>query len=403
MSRPDREEAAVELMLQFAARTGVTSDRPPRRYLWTDAFAVCNLLGLARAWSSAPLHDVAVRLVDQVHHVLGRHRPDDPRAGRWLSGLSLEAGEEHPTRGGLRIGKPLPERGPDAPFDPDAEWERDGQYYHYLTKWMHALDQLSRVTGDRRGNRLARELAAAAHAGFTYAPRPGARKRMHWKMSIDLSRPLVPSMGHHDPLDGLVTYLQLRAGRGDAAEGPDLAAEIAEMTAIADGLDWTTHDPLGLGGLMTDAYRLDRLIRQGAGGEALLAPVLAAASAGAAAYLRPGRLEQPASRRLAFRELGLAIGLHALERLDAAVRRDPGPYAAMPAARRDLERLATFSPWIEVIESFWSQPEHRRSPTWLGHRDINEVMLATSLAPAGYLSLGDEPSAPPLKATGTRG
>ncbi|MCY1071591.1 hypothetical protein OV090_43005 [Nannocystis sp. RBIL2] len=405
MSGPDRQEAAVELMLQFAARTGLTSDRPPRRYLWTDAFAVCNLLGLACAWGSAPLYDVAVRLVEQVHHVLGRHRPDDPRAGRWISGLSPEAGEAHPTRGGLRIGKPLPERGPDEPFEPDLEWERDGQYYHYLTKWMHALDRLSRVTGDRVGNGLARELAAAAHAGFTYAPRPGARKRMHWKMSIDLSRPLVPSMGHHDPLDGLVTYLQLRAGRGEGAEGPDLAPEIAEMTAIAEHRDWATDDPLGLGGLMSDAYRLDQLIRRGAGGEALLAPVLAAASAGASAYLRPGPLEQPANRRLAFRELGLAIGLHAVERLTAAARRDPGPYEAMPAARSDLERLATFLPWLEVIESFWSQAEHRRSQTWLAHRDINEVMLATSLAPEGYLSLAEaaanEPGSPPLRATGT--
>jgi len=30
-------------------------------------------------------------------------------------------------------------------------------------------------------------------------------------MSIDLSRPLVSSMGQHDALDGLITYLQLMA------------------------------------------------------------------------------------------------------------------------------------------------------------------------------------------------
>jgi len=34
---------------------------------------------------------------------------------------------------------------------------------------------------------------------------------MHWKMSIDLSYVLVPSMGQHDPLDGLVTYCELQA------------------------------------------------------------------------------------------------------------------------------------------------------------------------------------------------
>jgi len=45
---PDpRIEEAIALMNEFAQRTGLTSKQPPRRYLWTDAFAVCNLLGLS--------------------------------------------------------------------------------------------------------------------------------------------------------------------------------------------------------------------------------------------------------------------------------------------------------------------------------------------------------------------
>jgi hypothetical protein len=83
--------------------------------------------------------ELALRLVDQVHHVLGRHRPEDPRTG-WISGLPEAEGEAHPTRGGLRIGKPLPERSAEGPFDERLEWDRDGQYFHYLTKWMHALE-----------------------------------------------------------------------------------------------------------------------------------------------------------------------------------------------------------------------------------------------------------------------
>jgi hypothetical protein len=39
-------------------------------------------------------------------------------------------------------------------------------------------------------------------------------------MSIDLSRPQVPSMGQHDPLDGYVTCAQLEAGA--AADEPRL-------------------------------------------------------------------------------------------------------------------------------------------------------------------------------------
>ncbi len=96
------------------------------------------------------------------------------RARGWISGLAEREGEAHPTRGGLRIGKPLPERAPGEPFDERLEWDRDGQYFHYLTKWMHALDQVARATGQPMFNVWARELAHAAHRAFTYAATPAA-------------------------------------------------------------------------------------------------------------------------------------------------------------------------------------------------------------------------------------
>jgi hypothetical protein len=54
------------------------------------------------------------------------------------------------------------------------------------------------------------ELAKTAHKKFTYLPNHGIRKRMYWKMSIDLNRALVHSMGQHDPLDGYVTYCEIQ-------------------------------------------------------------------------------------------------------------------------------------------------------------------------------------------------
>src|SRR5829696_299945 len=105
------QEQAIELIDQFAERTGVTGERPPERYLWTDAFAVCTFLGLERSTGTARYKEIALSLIDQVHHTLGRHRADDTRTG-WLSGLSEQEGEKHPARGGLRIGKKLPERAP---------------------------------------------------------------------------------------------------------------------------------------------------------------------------------------------------------------------------------------------------------------------------------------------------
>ena len=61
------------------------------------------------------------------------------------------------------------ERRPDEPPNERLEWDRDGQYYHYLTKWMHALNRVGRVTGDPTYTRWAMELAKTAHARFTYA------------------------------------------------------------------------------------------------------------------------------------------------------------------------------------------------------------------------------------------
>lgn len=112
------------------------------------------------------------------------------------------------------------EHRPDEPYDDHLEWERDRQYFHYLTKWMHALNCRARVTGDSMYHRWAVELAKTAHARFTYTPWSDGHKHMHWKMSIDLSYPLVTSMGEHDPLDGLIAYQQLQATTENLANRP---------------------------------------------------------------------------------------------------------------------------------------------------------------------------------------
>jgi hypothetical protein len=383
------KQEAIALMLDFAERTGLTSERAPQRYLWTDAFAVCNLVGLARATGEARYTELALRLVDHVHHTLARHRGDDSRTG-WISGLDEREGEAHPTRGGLRIGKGLRERGPNEPFDEEREWDRDGQYFHYLTKWMHALDQVTRATRQPQFNVWARELAETAQRVFTYPAVAGAHRRgMYWKMSIDLTRPLVSAMGQHDPLDGYVTCVQLRstaAGLPGAPAAPGLEDEIRRYAAMIETGEWATTDALGLGGLLSDAWRLDQLQRQGAPGDArLLHTLLTAALAGLRSYVQGGELRQPAEYRLAFRELGLAIGLRALERLWHAADAERSDIS--PQVRARLQALMQYSAIGTAIESYWRAAEHRQGRVWSEHRDINEVMLATSLVPDGFLAL----------------
>ena len=46
-----------------------------------------------------------------------------------------------------------------------------------------------------------------------------------------------------------------------------------------------------------------------------------------------------------------------------------------------------YLPLRDEIEAFWRDPEQQHAATWTEHQDINEVMLATSLAPNGNLVL----------------
>lgn len=374
-------------MNAFAVATGLTDTlRPPRRYLWTDAFAVCNFLELHRQTGEASFLETARRLVEQVHFVLGRFSDKDARSG-WISGLDEQAGYEHPTAGGLRIGKNLPERKPGEPFDERLEWERDGQYFHYLTKWMQALARIAIATGEARFQRWALELASTAHAGFTYRHAAGRPKRMYWKMSVDLSRALVPSMGHHDPLDALVTYTELTGSSkrfGGAGGDIDLAPEIAECQAMCAGQAWASEDPLGTGSLLVDTLRLAHMRLLGTAPAVLeLASLLADAGAGLAVFAASRTLDLPAQRRLAFRELGLATGLRALDRLRGVMQRHPDNFSQ--AEREQLASLGRFGPLGDRILQFWLQDAHQQAHTWQDHPDINAVMLATSLAPDSYL------------------
>lgn len=383
--------AVRDLMTEFASQTGLApTGEAPRRYLWTDAFAVCNFLELYRQTGDNQFKQLALRLIEQVHHVLGRHRDDDVRTG-WISGLDQDEGELHPTRGGLRIGKAMPERGPTDPIDETLEWDQDGQYYHYLTKWMHALSRISRVTGNPIYNRWARELAETAHANFTYVPSFGGQKYMYWKMSVDLSRPLVPSMGQHDPLDGFLTYHELQltaADNTDQSMGPDLSEEINDMANICEGKSWVTNDPLGVGGLLADVYKVvQMMVIHEFGPPHLLKTLLDAALRGLEGVARTNILEYPVEYRLAFRELGLSIGLHAVEPLRDVILENPDCFPQSLATDQRIEMLLRYTPLTEAIERFWLEDSQRVAKTWTEHRDINSVMLATSLASEGFLAL----------------
>ncbi len=212
---------------------------------------------------------------------------------------------------------------------------------------------------------------------------------MYWKMSIDLSRPLVNSMGQHDPLDGLITCLQLEATAMQFPETPPgfrLRTEIEVMDAMCQGQTWVTEDALGIGGLLSNAYKLVQLINTHHRNETTrLEALLRDIEHSLRAFVTHNHLNLPAEYRLAFRELGLSIGLHAITRMQERIEQFPAHFANANQLTSLLTNLSRFHGIRELIESFWLEPGHQSAKTWQEHAEINNVMLATSLAPDGYL------------------
>ncbi|MFO7798021.1 MAG: hypothetical protein R6W84_17915 [Promethearchaeia archaeon] len=323
---------AEDLMLDFAENTGLTSNKPPRRYLWTDAFAVCNFIQLYKQTKNKIYKQYSIDLIDQVHSTLGKHREDDSREG-WLS-----KDPDRPTKNGLRIGKRLPEREKDERIDESLEWERDGQYFHYLTKWMVALINMGGFLDEKKYILWAADLVKASQA-FIHD------SRMYWKMSIDLSRPLVRSMGQHDPLDGYVVYKLVNIHTEES-----LNKEVEDMFTIARTIRLETMDPLGIGSLLIDAYHLYQMGED----EQFLQDIINAAKYGIQYF-------NTNNHSLAFRELGLAIGLE---------------------ASRRMNELTSYWEIKDRIIKYWVE-----NRDWREHIDINQVMLSTSLVPNQFLEI----------------
>jgi hypothetical protein len=70
------------IMQDYARHAGLApASAHSRRYLWTDAFAVCTYLELWSRTYDRTFLGLALSLVNQVQHTLGRHRDDDIRRG----------------------------------------------------------------------------------------------------------------------------------------------------------------------------------------------------------------------------------------------------------------------------------------------------------------------------------
>jgi hypothetical protein len=115
----------------------------------------------------------------------------------------------------------------------------------------------------------------------------------------------------------------------------------------------------------------------------LLEDLLECSLVGLHHYNKSGELTHPVQHRLGFRELGLSIGLHAIEKLKENINSSK---MVSKKIQSQIARIDEFQPMGKEIMHFWLDPENQQSDTWKEHIDINEVMLATSLVPHGFLS-----------------
>lgn len=341
---------------------GFYSDKQ-RRYLWSDAFGVCDFLALYYATDQHKFLLQAEALVRDVHADLGFFR------GSSTKRLSPLATEDAPLLGGLRIGKP--------------QAHEDGQYFHYLTKWMFALYRLSAATGSATYLEWAVHLATVAHRHFVLLDANGAPVRMVWKRSVDLERVMVSSEGNLDPFDGLVTFRLLQRAKIKASgpnSRPVLEREIADMQRLVDRKALTLtmgDDALDLGQAVwlaswfPDEKWARRLTSVALAGLERLAPRIFPTSA-----LSVGD-ELHTGYRLLFREMGAALGLQV-----AVVMSAKDGEAALRSVTKEQREL-----WAARVRRLLELWQHR---IFDRDQDISPLMYAAALLP-GVWSAQFEP------------
>eukprot|EP01084_Bolivina_argentea_P003326 6241_1 len=305
------------------------------RYLWTDAFGVVNYLTLYVYTKDETYLTQAQTLVSTVHDTLGYTRDGQKRLGH--------ATDEHPTLCGLRIGKL---------GDESSSMDGDGQYFHYLTKWMFALNRLTVITEQDTYNTWAIEMAKHVFERFVNVK----KGRMCWKMNIGLDRILVPSEGNLDPYDGYVTYRLLQETANDANV---LSEEIKVFKGMVDRKVsyYNSNDTLDLGEACWLAHWF-------VDSEEWAARMAVKSMNNLNGLKESGEFKRSAYFRLAFREFGTAIGTQAL-------------YCNSDSLKR-IKYLS--EPWhneiVPELLSFW-----KKKGIYARDRDITPIMYCSSLIP----------------------
>mmetsp|Transcript_45784 Transcript_45784/g.115257 ORF Transcript_45784/g.115257 Transcript_45784/m.115257 type:complete len:360 (-) Transcript_45784:302-1381(-) len=310
-----------------------------RRYLWTDAFGVINLVSLAAASESEQeaqgFMAAALKLVTTVHQSLGR--PSSPTHP--MKPLSRPPSDPNSLEFvGLRIGK-VHTRTPT-----DYGMNYDGMYWHYIDKWLLALVRVGEPF-------LAAEVAQDVFPHFF----DETHKGMRWKLSVDgtPAKGLSSTSPSDDNLTALITFslIAFACHKKSPTCPPVLTPELAALRASLSAYrPRVTDDPLGWG--------LEALFDQWLAGRPRQRQLAA---------LAPCALN-PAHFSLPFRLYGALIGARI------------SPDLADPSLTDRLVAKALNHQRVQDAHEFEE------------HSAINRVMLASALLAPGALGrLPDEP------------
>ncbi|KEF60936.1 uncharacterized protein A1O9_02500 [Exophiala aquamarina CBS 119918] len=331
-----------------------TAEGHKGRYLWTDGFAVTNFLTLYKLTNDGRYLTFARSLVQNVHDVLGYTRDGQSR----LPGAT----EAYPLNGGLRIGK-----------HDEAGSDGDGQYFHYLTVWMFALNRMTQILGDIWYNEQAINMARAVLPSFMYKMN-STRPRMYWKLTVDMSKPLVAGEGNLDPIDGYVMYklLQETAASLDNTKEGVLGHEITLLKKVVDTKwkNWHSTDPLDIGMTLWTVHWLKEP-------EQWALTLQQSAASCLDQLVRSGYFDAKAKspgQRLAFREFGTALGVRCLLSTDSQ---------APPGSELGELPQRICKTWEEV--GLVPVPTSQQKETMAELMPITAVMYAAALFPGSMM------------------
>ena len=97
---------------------------------------------------------------------------------------------------------------------------------------------------------------------------------------------------------------------------------------------------------------------------------------GLVSYLRTDTLLQPAINRLAFRELGLSIGLHALDIIKSILNDNQDKFKYQKNIKECLNKLSQFRNLADEIEAYWLDSKHTSTRTWKEHYKYKQCYVS---------------------------